>query len=172
MHQNISLWSNGVDQMRSLRKIPTRLRGMKFCTSSARFAPSFVRQPNGPECTQIVRNAPKREFRVNGVDRVRLLQKIATRLHGMNICTSSACFAPSFVRQQNGPECTQIVRNAPKREFLVNGVDRVRLLQKIPTRLHGMNICTSSSCFVPSFVRQPKGPECTQIVQKCTKTSV
>src|SRR6185503_8490954 len=64
MHQNISLWSNGVDQMRSLRKIPTRLRGMKFCTSSARFAPSFVRQPNGPECTQIVRNAPKRKFRV------------------------------------------------------------------------------------------------------------
>ena len=31
---------------------------------SARFAPSFVRQPNCPECTQIVRNAPKRQFRV------------------------------------------------------------------------------------------------------------
>src|SRR6185437_2095450 len=28
------------------------------------FAPSFVRQPNGPECTQIVQNAPKCSFRV------------------------------------------------------------------------------------------------------------
>ena len=59
-HQNISLESNGVDPVRSLRKIPTRLRGTNFCTSSARFAPSFVRQPNGPEGTQIVRNAPER----------------------------------------------------------------------------------------------------------------
>src|SRR6185369_6194364 len=61
-HQNISLGSNGVDRVRSLRKIPTRLRGMNFCTSSARLAPSFVRQPNGPEFIQIVRNAPKPQF--------------------------------------------------------------------------------------------------------------
>ena len=46
------------------KKIPTRPHGTTFCTSSARFAPSFVRQPNGPECTQIVRNAPKCQFRV------------------------------------------------------------------------------------------------------------
>ena len=65
MHQNISFMSNGVDRVRSLRKIQTRLRGTNFCTSSSRFAPSFVRQPNGPECTQIVRNAPKRKFRVH-----------------------------------------------------------------------------------------------------------
>src|SRR6185312_497250 len=64
MHQNGSLGSNGVDRVRSLRKIPTRLRGTNLCTSSSRFAPSFVRQPNGSECTQIVRNAPKRQFRV------------------------------------------------------------------------------------------------------------
>src|SRR6185295_10349389 len=64
MHQNVSLGSNGVDWVRSLRKIPTRLRGMNFCTSSPRCAPSFVRQPNSPEYTQIVRNAPKCQFRV------------------------------------------------------------------------------------------------------------
>ena len=45
-------------------KIWTRFRGTNFCTCSARFAPSFVRQPNGPECTQMVRNAPKRQLRV------------------------------------------------------------------------------------------------------------
>src|SRR6185312_14803959 len=64
MHQNDSLGSNGVDRVCSLRKIPSRLRGTNFCTSLARFAPSFVRQPNGLECTQIVQNAPKYQFRV------------------------------------------------------------------------------------------------------------
>ena len=63
-HQNVSLGSNWLDRVCSLRKILTRLRGTNFCTSSARFAPSFVRQPNSPECTQIVRNAPKRQFNV------------------------------------------------------------------------------------------------------------
>ena len=71
MHRNstkrtkhISLGSNGVDRVRSWQKHLTRLRGTNYCTSSARFAPSFGRQPNGPECTQIVRNASKRQFRV------------------------------------------------------------------------------------------------------------
>ena len=66
-HQNVSLRSNGVDRTRSLRKIPTRLRGTNLCTSSPRFAPCFIRQPNSPECTQMVRNAPKRQFRVQWV---------------------------------------------------------------------------------------------------------
>ena len=114
MHQNVCLVSNGVDRVRSLRQIPTRLCGMNFCTSSARFAPSFVRQPNGPECTQIVQNV---SLGSNGVDRVLLLRKIPTRLRGTNFCTCSGRFAPSFVREPNGPECTQIVRNAPKCQF-------------------------------------------------------
>ena len=63
-HENMSLGSNGVDRVRSLQKILMRLRGTKFCTSSAHFAPSFVRQPNGPKCSQMVRNTPKHEFRV------------------------------------------------------------------------------------------------------------
>src|SRR6185436_20886209 len=60
MHKNMSLGSHG---MLSLRKIPTRVRGTNFCTSSERFAPSFVRQPNGRKNTQTVRNVPKHEFR-------------------------------------------------------------------------------------------------------------
>src|SRR4026209_246276 len=59
----MSFVSNGVDWVRSLRKILTRLHGTNFCTTSARFAPSFVRQPNGPKCIQRVQNTPKREFR-------------------------------------------------------------------------------------------------------------
>src|SRR6185437_2652490 len=112
-----------------------RLRGTNFCTSSARFAPSFVRQQNGPECTQIVRSASKCQFMVQWVDRVRSLRNIPTRLRGTNFCTSAAHFASSFVRQPNGPECTQVVRNAPKRQFGSNRVDLVRSLRKIPMRL-------------------------------------
>ena len=44
-HQYMSLGSNGVDRVRSLRKIPMRFHGTNFstnCTSSTRFAPSFV----------------------------------------------------------------------------------------------------------------------------------
>ena len=93
--------------MRSLRKIPTRVRGTNFCTSSDRFAPSFVRQTNGPELTQIVPNAPKRKFRVLWGGSSAFVAKIPTRLRGTNLCTSSAHFAPSFVRQPN-------VLNAPK----------------------------------------------------------
>src|SRR6185295_5750127 len=88
-----------------------------FCTSSSRFVLSFVRQPKGSECTQILQNAPERQFRSTGVDQVRLLPKIPTRLRGSNFCTSSSRFAPSFVRQPNDPECTQIIRNALKRQF-------------------------------------------------------
>src|SRR6185437_12802446 len=105
MHQNFSLGSHGVDRVCSLRKIPTRLRGTNFCTSSARFAQSFVRQPNGPEWTQIVRNAPNVSLGSDGVDRVHSLRKIPTRLRCTNFCISSSRFAPSFIRQTNGSEC-------------------------------------------------------------------
>jgi hypothetical protein len=116
MLQNISLGSNGVDLVRSLRKISTRLRGTNFCTSSTHFASSFIRQP----WSQMHPNSTKRtKIGSNGVDRVRSLRKILTRLCGTNFCTSSASFAPSFVRQPNGPECTQIVRNAPKHQFRI-----------------------------------------------------
>jgi len=61
-HQNMNLGSNGVDRVRSLRKIPMRLRGTNFCfncTSSARFVSSFVQvmkqskmHPNTTKCTK------------------------------------------------------------------------------------------------------------------------
>ena len=164
MNQNVNLGPNGVDHVRSLRKILTQLRGTNFCTRSARIAPSFVRQPNGPESTQWYETHQKISLGSNGVDRVRSLRKITKRPRGTNFCTSSAHFAPSFVRQPNGPECTQIVRNAQNISLGSNGVDRVRSLQKVPTRPRGTNFCTSLARFAPSFVRQPNGPECTQIV--------
>ena len=65
--RNISLGSNMVDWVRSLRKIRTWLRGTNFCincTSSPRFSPSFMHLRNDPKCTQTLWNKPKHEFRV------------------------------------------------------------------------------------------------------------
>ena len=118
-HKNMSLGSNGVHWVRWLRKILTPLRGTNFCTSSAQFAPSFVSQPNDPNCTKIVRMHQNMSLGSNGVDRVQSLRKILTQLCGTNFCTSSACFARSFKSKPNGPKCTKIVRNAPKHEFRV-----------------------------------------------------
>jgi len=66
-HENMSLGSNGMDRVCSLRKITTWIRGTNFCincTSSPRFAPSFTQLRNDPKCTQTLWNAPKHKFRV------------------------------------------------------------------------------------------------------------
>ena len=123
-----SLGSNGVDRVRSMQKIPTRLRGTNFYTSSACFTPNSVRQPNDPKCAQIKRNVPKHQFRFQwgGSGAFVAKNSDATSLH--EFCTSLACFAPSFVRRPNGPECTQIVEMHQNVSLGSNGVDRVRSL--------------------------------------------
>ena len=62
MHQNMSLGSNGLDQVRWLRKITKRLRGKNFCincTSSVCFATSSMQLRNDPKCTEILGNGQK-----------------------------------------------------------------------------------------------------------------
>ena len=61
-HRNMRLGSNRVDRVVHCEKFRHDFMARTFATS-ARFAPSFVRQPNGTKCTLIVRNAPKHEFR-------------------------------------------------------------------------------------------------------------
>ena len=119
MHQNVSLMSNGVDWVRSLQKFR--------CDFMARtFALVWPVLHRVSWCNQTAPNAPKLykthqnvSLGSNGLDRVCSLWKISTRLCGTNFCTSSAHFTSSFVRPPNGPECTQIVQNAPKLEFRV-----------------------------------------------------
>ena len=67
----MSLGSNEVDRVLSLRKIPMRLRGTNFCTSSAHFAPSFVRQPNGPKTPKWYETHQNMSLGSNVVDQVR-----------------------------------------------------------------------------------------------------
>jgi len=156
-----------------LPKIPTRLRGTNFCTSSARCAPSFVRQPNGPECTQIVRNTPKRHFRVQwGGSGAFIAKKFGRDFVVRTFALVSARFAPSFVRQPNGPERTQIVRNTPKRHFRVQwGGSGAFIAKKIRTRLRGTNFCTSFGPFRTEFRKATKRSRMHPNSTKRTKTS-
>src|SRR6185369_17028834 len=68
----------------------------------------FVRQPNGPQCTQIEQNTPKHQFRVQWGGSGAFVAKYSDATSCTNFCTSSARFAPSFITQPNGPQCTQI----------------------------------------------------------------
>ena len=163
--QTMSLGSNGVDRVHSLRKILTQLRGTKFSTSSARFGPSFKSQPNGPKCTKIVRTHQNMILGSNGVDCVRWLRKIPTQFRGKNFCTSSARFTPSFVTQPNGHNAPKLYEMHQNMSLKSNRIYRVRSFRKISMRLRATNFCTSSARFAPSFVSQPNGPQCTKIVR-------
>ena len=66
-HQFMSLASNGVDRVRSLRKTLMRFRGTNFfinCTSSIHFYQVSCNNKTNPKCTQTLRNKPILEFRV------------------------------------------------------------------------------------------------------------
>src|SRR6185312_255629 len=109
-----------------------RLHGRNFCTCSARFAPSSVRQPNGTKCTQIVRNAPKHYFRVQWGGSGAFLAKNsdATSWHELLHFFGPFCteFCKATKRSKMHPDNT-------KRTNIFslgsNRVDRVRSLRKI-----------------------------------------
>ena len=102
-HQNMSLGSNGVARVHSLRKIPNRLHGTNLCiicTSSTRFATSFGSKETLPNAPKHYETHQNMSLGSNGVDWVHSLRKIPMRLHGTIFCincTSSTRFAPSFV---------------------------------------------------------------------------
>src|SRR6185312_1002594 len=143
-----------------------RLRGTNFCTSLARFAPTCARQTNGPKCTQIVRNAPKNQFRVQWGGSGAFIAKHSDSTLWHKLLHKFGPFCTEFGK---ATKWSQIVRNAEKCQFRVQGVYRERLLRKIPTRLRGSNFCTSSSRFAPSSVRQQNSLKCTQIVWNAPK---
>jgi len=125
-----------------------------------------------PKRSQMHLNITKRtkniSFWSNGVDWVRSLRKNQIGLCGTNFCincTSSPCFAPSFMQLRNDPKCTQTLWNTPKHDFRVQWGDQVCSLQKFTTWLHGMNFCfnwTSSVCFATSFMQLRNDSKCTE----------
>jgi hypothetical protein len=95
---------------------------MNFCTSSAHFAPSFVTQPNGPKCTQIVQNTRKHQFRGQWVGSGAFVAKNSKASSWHYLLHWFGPFCTCFVWQPNGPKCTQIVRNRKKHQLRVRWV--------------------------------------------------
>ena len=119
-HQNMSLGSNGVDQVRSLRKIQCDFVARTFVLIEPvqyvlkQVLCCYRTIPNAPKYYETHRNI---SLGSNGVDWVHSLRKILSWLRGTNFCTnwtSSVCFATSFMQLRNDPKCTQILRNRPK----------------------------------------------------------
>ena len=114
---------------------------------------SYEMIPNAPKHYETHRNM---SLGSNRVDQVCLLGKITTWLGITNFCincTSSVCFAPSFMQLRNDSKCTQILWNPP-------------------TWLCGTNFCincTSSVCFATSFMQLRNDPKCTQILRNAPK---
>ena len=101
-HQNMSLCSNGVDRVRSLWKIPMRFHA-RTCALIAQVQPILHRFSCSNEIFQNTTKHYEMHTTMslsNWVDWVRSLWKILKWLHGTNLCincTSSTCFATSFV---------------------------------------------------------------------------
>ena len=118
--RNISLGSKGWIGCVRCEKIPTWLRATNFCincTTSPRFAPSFMQLRKDPKCSRTLWNAPNHEFRVQWGGSGAFVAKNTMWLRGTNFSinwTSSVCFETSFMPLRNDPKCTQILRNAPK----------------------------------------------------------
>ena len=103
-HQNMSLGSNGVDRVSSLRKFRCDFMARTFALITP--VQPVLHRVSG--CKETLPNAPtyyethqNMHLGSNGVDRVRSLRKILMRLRGTNFCInciSSAHFAPSFVQ--------------------------------------------------------------------------
>ena len=139
------------------------------------FAPSFMQLRNDTKCTQTLCNARNMSLGSNGVDWGRSLRKITTWLRGTNYCincTSSPCFATSFIQLWNDPKCTQTLCNAPKFEFTVQWGGLGAFVAKNPyvTSWHEFCInCTSSPRSVPSFMQLWNVNKCTQTLYNTIK---
>ena len=135
-HRNISLGSNGVDWVHSLRKILKWLRGTNFCinwTNSVCFATSFMQLRNDPNAPKYYKMHWNIGIRSNGMDWLCSLRKIPTWLCATNFCinvTTSPSFAPSFMQLRKFPKCTRTLRNAPKHEFRAQWIGSVALVAK------------------------------------------
>ena len=95
----------------------------------------------------------------NGVDWVHLLREIPTSLHCTNFCincTSSTCFASSFMQLRNDPKCIQTLHNAPKHEFRVQCSGLGAFVAKNPDETSWHPVFRRVSCSYETFPIAPK----------------
>ena len=118
-------------------KIPMWLRATNFCincTTSPRFAQSFMQLRKDPKCTRTIWNAPKHEFRVQWGGLL-WLRKITTRF----VAQTFTLIAPVQYVLQQVSYSYETIPNAPKyyethRNISIgsNGVNWLRSFHKIP----------------------------------------
>jgi hypothetical protein len=136
--QNMSFGSSGVDQVRSLRKIPTQLRLANLCVNGASSAVMHWLSCSN----ETVRNAPKQEFWVQWSESGAFVPKrsdatsFSELVHYWHMLGQ---FCNDFSAVKKRSEMPQNI------SFGSNGVDRVRLLWKIPTQLRLANCCINSA---------------------------
>src|SRR6185369_9301207 len=107
-------------------KLRRDLVARTFALISNVFAPSFVRQPNGPKCTQMVRNAPKHVFRVQCGGSGAFVAKNSDTSSCHELLHLFKTFCPEFCKatewSQNAPKWYEMQQND---SLGSNGVDRV-----------------------------------------------
>ena len=178
-HQSMSLGSNEVDWVRSLRKIPTWLRGTNFWlitpvhTVLHWVSCSYETITNAPKHYETYENM---SLGSNGVDWVCSLQKKPRR---DIVARTFALIAPVYPVLHRVSCSYKKIINAPKHyatqqnmSLGSNGVDWVRSLWKISTWLRGTNFCincTSSHYFTSSFMQLRNDPKCTQTLHNAPK---
>src|SRR6185437_317772 len=170
--QNMSLGSNGVDRVLSLRKIPMRLRGSNFCTSSARFAQMFVRQPNGPKCTQKVRNAAKREFKIQWGASGAFIAKYSNATSWHELLHQFGPFLTEFQKSTKQSQMHQNCTNASKHEFRVQWGGSLVMVAKNSDATSWHELLHHFGPFCTEFRNSTKRSPMPQNYTKCTKTSV
>ena len=137
-------------------------------TTMHRVSCSYETIPNAPKHYATHQNM---SLGSNGVDWVRSLWKIRTWIRGTNFCnncTSSHCFAPSFMQLRNHNKCNQTQWNLWKHKLRVQW----GFIVKIPTWLRGMKFCincTSSPYFASSIMELRNDPKCTQTLYNAPK---
>jgi len=147
MHQNISLWSNGVDRVCSLRKIPMRFHGTNLCIIH-QFNPFSTEFRVVTKYYQIHTNTTRRtQTWVSGpmgwIGCVR-----CEKFWFDFMARTSALIAPVQPVLHRVSCSNETLPNAPKHyeahqniSLWSNGVDRVCSLRKIPMRFHITNLC-------------------------------
>ena len=81
------------------------------------FCTSFVTQPNAPQCTKIVRNAPKHEFRVQWGGSGAFIAKNFEATSWHKLLHQFGPFCTEFRNTTKLSQCPKIIRNAPKHQF-------------------------------------------------------
>ena len=89
---------------------------------SACFPQSFVRQPNDPECTQLVRNGPNRQFRVQWGRSGAFVAKNSDATSFTNFCTVRSILHRVSCGNQTVPNAPKWYKTHQKRGFRVQWV--------------------------------------------------